>query len=129
EFEARYGQRLWQCDLDRYQALSKVEPFQRATAGLHGWITGRRRGQSQTRAELLLVEDGEQLKINPLARWSRSDVWRYLLAHEVPYNPLHDRGYPSIGDEPLTTAVGDGEPERAGRWRGLDRTECGIHLI
>lgn len=130
EFEARYGERLWERDLDRYQELSKVEPFRRATAELDAVITGRRREQAETRAELPIVESGgDQLKINPLVGWSRSDVWRYLLDNGIPYNPLHDRGFPSIGDAPLTTAVGEGESERAGRWRGSDRTECGIHLV
>lgn len=129
EFEERYGPRLWERDLDRYQDVSKVEPFRRATEAFDGWFTGRRRHQSQTRADLPVIEPGEKLKVNPLATWSKGDVWRFILDNDIPYNPLHDRGYPSIGDEPLTTAVGDGEDERAGRWRGLDRTECGIHTV
>jgi len=127
-FEARYGPRLWERDLDRYQEFSKVEPFRRATAGLAGWITGRRREQAATRATLPLVEGGPQLRFNPLAGWSSTEVWRFIHEREIPYNRLHERGYASIGDEPLTTAVEDGEQERAGRWRGTGRTECGIHL-
>lgn len=127
EFEERYGERLWERDLDRYQELAKVEPFQRATAGLDAWFTGRRREQSDTRASLRIVEPGDQVRINPLAEWSKGEVWNYILDYEIPYNPLHDQGYASIGDEPLTTAVGAEESERAGRWRGLGRTECGIH--
>jgi phosphoadenosine phosphosulfate reductase len=127
EFEALHGPELWRRDLDLYQQVAKVEPFQRATAALDGWITGRRREQSNTRSDLPLVEAGPQLRINPLAAWTKTDVWRYILDHEIPYNPLHDRGYASIGDEPLTTPVAPGEDERAGRWRGSDRTECGIH--
>ncbi len=129
EFEARYGERLWERDLDLYQQVTKVEPFQRATAEFDGWFTGRRREQSETRAHLPIVEPGEKVKINPLAGWSRGQVWGFILANEIPYNPLHDRGYPSIGDEPLTTPVDGGESERAGRWRGSARTECGIHLV
>lgn len=127
EIEARYGPRLWERDLARYQELTKVEPFRRATVELDGWITGRRRDQSATRTALPVVEDGEQIRINPLAGWSRTQVWRFILDHGLPYNPLHDRGYGSIGDAPLTTPVSLGEDERAGRWRGSDRLECGIH--
>lgn len=128
EFEARYGPRLWERDLELYQKVAKVEPFRAATANLDAWITGRRREQSSTRAELPLFELGDRIRINPLAQWNRSEVWHYLLDRGVPYNPLHDQGYASIGDEPLTTPVGDGEHERAGRWRGRGITECGIHL-
>lgn len=128
-FEARYGPRLWETDLDLYQHVSKVEPFRRATANLDGWITGRRREQSETRAQLPIFEVGDRVKVNPLAGWSRGKMWNFILEQEIPYNPLHDRGYPSIGDQPLTTPVAPGEPERAGRWRGLGRTECGIHQL
>lgn len=128
EFEERYGTELWKRDLDRYQELSKVEPYRRAIADLDGWLTGRRREQSDGRADLPVVEDGPKLRINPLSSWTRTDVWRFILDRGIPYNPLHDRGYASIGDEPLTTAVEADEDERAGRWRGLGRTECGIHL-
>jgi phosphoadenosine phosphosulfate reductase len=69
-----------------------------------------------------------RIKINPLANWTRKEAWGYIVTHEVPYNELHDRGYASIGDEPLTTPVAQGEHERAGRWRGSQKTECGIHL-
>ncbi len=128
EFERIYGPELWRRDLDRYQAVAKVAPFQAATADLEGWLTGRRRDQSRTRDDLPIVEPGDQVRINPLAAWTRTDVWRTILENGIPYNPLHDRGYPSVGDEPLTTPVGEGEDERAGRWRGDARTECGIHL-
>jgi phosphoadenosine phosphosulfate reductase len=127
QFDGRYGPRLWERDLDRYQRVSKVEPFRRATRDFDAWLTGRRRDQARTRHHLPVFEGGEKLRVNPLAGWSRAQVWRFLLEHGVPYNPLHDRGYSSIGDEPLTTPVLPGEPERAGRWRGLGRLECGIH--
>ena len=129
KFEARYGPRLWERDLDLYQHVSKVEPFRRATANLDGWMTGRRRDQSETRAHLPVFEVGERVKVNPLAAWSRGRVWKFILDNDIPYNPLHDQGYASIGDAQLTTPVRPGEPERAGRWRGLDRTECGIHQV
>lgn len=126
-FEARYGPRLWERDLDRYQQVAKVEPFNRATGNFDAWITGRRRQQSETRAELPIAGGSPQVKLNPLADWNRTQVWQFILANNIPYNPLHDLGYASIGDMPLTTKVGEGEDERAGRWRGTARTECGIH--
>lgn len=128
-FEAVHGERLWERDLDAYHAASKVEPLERALVGVSGWISARRRDQSASREALPVLEGGSPLKINPLATWSRGDVWRYVHAHRIPYHPLHDQGYPSVGDEPLTTPVEPGEHERAGRWRGLGRTECGIHEI
>jgi len=128
EIEARYGARLWERDLDLYQQVTKVEPFRRATAELDGWITGRRRDQSSTRGELPVVQGGERICVNPLARWTRQDVWDFIRRHDLPYNPLHDQGYASIGDAPLTTPVRPGEHERAGRWRGSGKLECGIHL-
>jgi phosphoadenosine phosphosulfate reductase len=128
EIEARYGPRLWERDLELYQQLTKVEPFRRATAGLDGWITGRRRDQSATRGELPVLEGGERICVNPLARWTRQEVWDFIRLNDLPYNPLHDQGYASIGDAPLTTPVRAGEHERAGRWRGAGRLECGIHI-
>jgi phosphoadenosine phosphosulfate reductase len=128
-FEAKYGPELWKRDLDLYQRVSKVEPFLEATRDLDGWITGRRREQASTRDDLPLVQDGRQLRVNPLAAWKRSEVWRFIMDNQIPYHPLHDLGYASIGDEPLTTPISEGEHERAGRWRGLGRTECGIHLV
>ena len=127
EIEARYGPRLWERDLERYQQLTKVEPFQRATRELDAWITGRRRDQSGSRADLPVLEGDGQLRVNPLAGWSRQQVWGFIREHDLPYNPLHDRGYPSVGDAPLTTPAAAGEHERAGRWRGSGRLECGIH--
>ncbi|WP_155834639.1 phosphoadenosine phosphosulfate reductase [Leptolyngbya sp. PCC 6406] len=131
-FAARYGEALWEQDIAQFHYLTKVEPLQRALEeiGVTAWITGRRREQASTREQMPILErDGDgRLKINPLANWSRNDVWSYTLKHHVPYNPLHDQGYASIGDEPLTTRVNPGEHERAGRWRGSGKTECGIHI-
>lgn len=126
-FEALHGERLWERDIDRYQHHTKVEPFQRAIAGLSAYITGRRRDQSTTRADLDVVEFGNPIRINPLAAWTSEHVWAFIREHDIPYNSLHDAGYASVGDAPLTTPVALGEHERAGRWRGLDRLECGIH--
>lgn len=128
EIEARYGPALWERDLELYQQITKVEPFRRGTAQLDGWVTGRRRDQSATRGVLPVVEGGERICVNPLAAWTRTEVWDFIRRHDLPYNPLHDRGYTSIGDAPLTTPVRPGEHERAGRWRGAGRLECGIHI-
>jgi phosphoadenosine phosphosulfate reductase len=127
DFEREHGERLWERDVDRFHYLTKIEPMQRALEGVEGWITGRRRDQSSTRAQLPIVEIGEHVKVNPVAAWGRGDVWRFILDNDVPYNPLHDLGYASIGDEPLTTPIHLGEDERAGRWRGQSRMECGLH--
>jgi phosphoadenosine phosphosulfate reductase len=132
EFAAEYGEALWDKDIKEFHQLTKIEPLQRGLAELNtvAWITGRRRDQAPTRAQMPILEvDAEgRLKVNPLANWTRKESWAYAHEHNVIYNPLHDRGYPSIGDEPITTRVGEGEDERAGRWRGTGKTECGIHL-
>jgi phosphoadenosine phosphosulfate reductase len=114
--------------------IRKVEPLGRALLGKRAWITGQRRAQSSTRAELAVQEDDlahGMAKFNPLADWSESDVWDYIRANHVPYNALHDRGYPSIGCEPCTRAVQPGEDVRAGRWwwENPDSKECGLHLV
>jgi phosphoadenosine phosphosulfate reductase len=114
--------------------IRKVEPLNRALADNKAWITGQRRAQSTTRNELAMQEDdaahGMQ-KFNPLADWSEDDVWHYLRSHQVPYNPLHEKGYPSIGCEPCTRAIQPGEDVRAGRWwwETPDSKECGLHVV
>lgn len=129
EFERLHGERLWERDLDAFHRLTKIEPMERALEGVAAWITGRRRDQARTRAEMPYVEIGDRIKVNPLADWTRKDVWSFIHEHDVPYNALHDRGYSSVGDAPLTTPVLAGEDERAGRWRGQDRLECGLHTL
>lgn len=114
--------------------IRKVEPLGRALAGNKAWITGQRRAQSSTRAELHVQEDDAahaMTKFNPLADWSEQDVWDYIRANDVPYNALHDQGYPSIGCEPCTRAVQPGEDVRAGRWwwENPDSKECGLHMV
>ena len=115
--------------------VRKVEPLRRALQGRKGWITGLRREQSDSRGSVARVERDETagiLKFNPLADWTNDDVWEYLRAHDVPYNALHDRGYPSIGCEPCTRAVKPGEHARAGRWwweQDGAKKECGLHVI
>jgi phosphoadenosine phosphosulfate reductase len=114
--------------------VRKVEPLGRALAGNKAWITGQRRAQSSTRAELAVQEDDTahgMVKFNPLADWSEADIWDYIRANGVPYNALHDRGYPSIGCEPCTRAIQPGEDVRAGRWwwENPESKECGLHLV
>jgi phosphoadenosine phosphosulfate reductase len=114
--------------------IRKVEPLQRALAGNRAWLTGQRRAQSTTRAELLVQEHDAAHgleKFNPLADWSEDDVWQYIRTYAVPYNPLHDKGYPSIGCEPCTRAIQPGEDVRAGRWwwENPESKECGLHVV
>ncbi|AMG47614.1 phosphoadenylyl-sulfate reductase [Achromobacter ruhlandii] len=112
--------------------IRKVEPLKRALAGRGAWITGQRRAQSTTRGELHLEEDDATFglyKFNPLAEWREEDVWGVIRGLGIPYNPLHDQGYPSIGCEPCTRAIRPGEDLRAGRWwwESSDSKECGLH--
>jgi len=114
--------------------IRKVEPLNRALAGNKAWVTGQRRSQAATRTELPVQEDdvahGMQ-KFNPLADWSEEDVWHYIRSNTVPYNPLHDKSYPSIGCEPCTRAIQPGEDVRAGRWwwENPESKECGLHVV
>lgn len=115
--------------------IRKMEPLARALAGKKGWITGLRREQSNARAEVPLVDESDlaskdQLKFNPLAAWTQGDVWHYIAANAVDYNPLHDQFFPSIGCAPCTRAVSLGEDFRAGRWwwESEDAKECGLHV-
>lgn len=113
--------------------LRKVAPLQRALSDKKAWITGQRRAQSVTRASLPLIEWDHThniLKLNPLAAWSQKEVWEYLNSHQVPYNALHDQGFPSIGCAPCTRAIKEGEDVRAGRWwwESPENKECGLHI-
>jgi phosphoadenosine phosphosulfate reductase len=113
--------------------IRKVEPLRRALAGLDAWITGLRQEQSVTRSAVQVLEidhaHGGIIKVSPLASWSEQQVWDYVRRHDVPYNRLHDAGYPSIGCDPCTRAIGPGEHARAGRWWWEDpaQKECGLH--
>ena len=112
-------------------AIRKLEPFQRAIAGSAAWVTGVRREQSTARSAYLVSERDERYglqKISPLLDWSADDIWTYIRAGALPYNPLHDRGYPSIGCAPCTRAIEPGQDERAGRWwwENPDSRECGL---
>ncbi len=120
---------LHQADTDACCNLRKTRPLDEALQGFGGWITGRKRFQGGARAALPLFEkDGRRIKINPLATWSADDLKAYIDQHDLPRHPLVARGYPSVGCMPCTTRVGDYEDPRAGRWRGSEKTECGIHF-
>jgi phosphoadenosine phosphosulfate reductase len=130
EQAAAYGEALWARDPDRCCGLRKVAPLQRQLTGIDAWITAIRRDQTPARARAAILEhdaDSERVKVNPLLEWTSSDVWSFIHANDVPYNLLHERGYPSVGCMPCTTAVAADEDPRAGRWRGREKTECGLH--
>lgn len=127
---AQHGPALWATEPDRCCQLRKVEPLTRVLNGYDAWITGIRRDQSPTRANAGLIEWDSKfqlVKVNPLARWTWADVWTYIKVYEVPYNPLHDQNYPSIGCTHCTAPVAPGEDPRAGRWKTFAKTECGLH--
>jgi phosphoadenosine phosphosulfate reductase len=126
----RYGDRLWEREPDKCCGIRKVDPNRRALEGRSAWITGLRRDQANTRRTVNPVAWDHKFglyKISPLAHWDEKDVWRYIFKHSVPYNPLHDEGYPSIGCTHCTRAVAVGEDPRAGRWSGTAKVECGLH--
>lgn len=125
---------LYATDPDRCCGIRKVEPLARAIAGFDAWISAVRQDQSETRSTTDVVEyhevDGRPIvKVFPLARWSRADVWRYIRENRIPYHPLLDQGYSSIGCWPCTRPTRPGEAERAGRWSGTGKTECGLHTF
>jgi phosphoadenosine phosphosulfate reductase len=133
EYEALHGGPLYktnpnQCCFDR-----KIKVLRQAAAGRHAWMSGIRRDQSADRARAAIIGwDGKfnLVKISPLANWTKKDIWKRIMSESVPYNPLHDQGYPSVGCWPCTRAVLDGElDERAGRWSGTAKTECGLHTL
>ncbi|WP_417693595.1 phosphoadenylyl-sulfate reductase [Roseibium sp.] len=120
---------LWMTDTDACCHIRKVVPLERALEGFGAWISGRKRFQSRTRAKLDIfeIEDG-RVKVNPLADWSAQDILDYSRDHDLPAHPLVAQGYPSIGCMPCTSKVEPGEDPRSGRWRGQEKTECGIHI-
>jgi phosphoadenosine phosphosulfate reductase len=124
------GPNLWENDPDRCCHIRKVEPLVQALEPFDSWISGIRREQSLTRADAQRVEWSERYgvwKVQPLVDWDAKRVNAYIAVNEIPYNPLHDAGYPSIGCMPCTRPVVTGEDERAGRWADSDKIECGIH--
>lgn len=130
EQAAGHGEALWARDPDRCCELRKVRPLRFALEGYDAWITSIRRDQTGARGAGAWVEDDARfglVKVNPLLDWTAADVLAYVRRHDVPVNPLHARGYPSVGCVPCTTPVAPGEDARAGRWRGFAKTECGLH--
>lgn len=129
-YEAAHGGPVYRTDPDKCCYDRKVLVLHRVAKDFDAWASGIRRDQSLTRADTPIVRWDKKfglVKISPLAKWTRSDVWNRILAEQIPYNPLHDQGYPSIGCWPCTRAVAPGEDERAGRWTGTAKTECGLH--
>jgi phosphoadenosine phosphosulfate reductase len=130
--EEMFGPKLWSRDPDLCCRLRKLEPLKEEMTNLDAWITGIRRDQTEARAAARPVEwdaRWQLVKINPLVYWTRRDVWSFILKCNIPYNPLHNAGYPSIGCTHCTRAVQAGETERAGRWSGHAKTECGLHAV
>jgi phosphoadenosine phosphosulfate reductase len=130
-----FGPRLYERDPKMCCQLNKVIPFDRALRNYDAWMTSMRRDSAWTRKNTPIVsqtrfeDDGKRLvKINPVANWTRQDAWAYIKEHDLPHHPLYDLGYASIGCAPCTRLVFPGEDERAGRWSGLLKTECGIHV-
>jgi phosphoadenosine phosphosulfate reductase len=131
EQEARYGPELWRSNPDLCCYLNKVVPMQNALRKCQAWITGIRRDQSTRRASAQVVEfrDDGLVKINPLVTWTQQDVSRYVAFHDLPTHPLYGQGYRSIGCAPCTRPVASDEDERAGRWSGSEKNECGLHTV
>ena len=128
----RKGPELWLREPDECCELRKLKPLRATLAKYDAWITAIRRDQTPERAVAPVVGwDGRfgLIKVNPLVRWTFEDVRAYVRDHDVPYNPLHDQNYPSIGCIPCTSPVAPGEDPRSGRWRGKEKTECGLHLL
>ena len=133
--EAHHGPELWRRNPDACCRLRKVDPMREVLAGADAWMTGIMRSQSPTRARVGVVEEAPDygvLKVNPLATWDRPRVWEYVQANGVPYNELHEKGYPTLGCTHCTVAVPGSTPatySRAGRWAGMEKTESGLHLV
>jgi phosphoadenosine phosphosulfate reductase len=132
EYEASHGGPLYQTQPDRCCFDRKIKVLQRAAVGFDAWMSGIRRDQSPDRAKAPIVGWDKKfglVKVSPLANSTKPDIWRMITDHDIPYNPLHDQGYTSIGCWPCTRAVMLGEDERAGRWSGFAKTECGLHTL
>ncbi len=132
EYEEEHGGPLYRIRPDQCCHDRKLVPLRRAVAGYDAWVSAIRRDQTAHRAAAGVVQWDAKfnlVKVNPLLAWTKKDVWGFVLRHDVPYNPLHDQGYPSVGCWPCTRPVGDGEDERAGRWAGTAKKECGLHVI
>jgi phosphoadenosine phosphosulfate reductase len=132
EQRRRYGVELWLTNPDECCRIRKVVPLENALAGKQAWLSGIRADQTRTRAQTERVQWNDRfqlLKISPLLHWTNEQVWSFVREHDIPYNPMHERGFPSIGCWPCTTPVTHGEDPRAGRWRGRHKNECGLHAF
>lgn len=126
----KYGNKLWELQPNKCCEIRKMEPLKETLSGATAWISGLRREQSSSRAQTEFInvdEKFQSIKICPLIHWSWKDVWRYVSKYDLPYNPLHDQGYPSIGCEKCTVAAFTMDDLRSGRWQGQGKTECGLH--
>jgi phosphoadenosine phosphosulfate reductase len=132
QFEAQHGGPLYNTNPDKCCFERKLVVLRKAIENKTAWISAIRRDQSPDRARAAIVlwdKKFERVKVNPLANWTKQDVWKMISDHDIPYNALHDQGYTSIGCHPCTRAVMSGEDERAGRWSGTAKTECGLHTL
>ena len=132
EYEETHGGPLYKTNPNQCCHDRKIKVLHDSTVGMHAWASAIRRDQSPDRAQTPIVGWDKKfnlVKVSPLANWSKGDVWKMILDHDIPYNPLHDQGYTSIGCQPCTRAVLLGEDERAGRWSGFEKTECGLHSL
>lgn len=131
EQAAEYGSALWTRNPDQCCFIRKIKPLEDVLQGAPAWISGLRREQSASRKHTDFVNKDQRfksIKICPLIHWTWDDVWAYIKNNDLPYNELHDQGYPSIGCIPCTSRVTDSDDPRAGRWQGFNKTECGLHL-
>ena len=132
QYEAKHNGPLYVLNPDQCCKDNKLIPLKKAVVGYDAWISAIRRDQTKDRAQADVVQWDKKfqlVKVNPLLNWSKKDVWTFIFKHDVPYNPLHDRNYPSIGCWPCTRPVAPGEDERAGRWAGTAKKECGLHVM
>jgi phosphoadenosine phosphosulfate reductase len=132
QYEALHDGPLYKKNPDQCCQDRKIKVLQQAAVGMRAWMSGIRRDQSPDRAQAPIVGWDKKfnlVKISPLANWTKQDIWKLITAKDIPYNPLHDQGYMSIGCWPCTRAVLFGEDERAGRWSGTAKTECGLHTL
>lgn len=127
----KHGKSLWEREPENCCEMRKVAPLKQELEHIDAWVTAIRRDQTPQRADAGIIEWDTKFKIakiNPLVRWNKHDVWTHIKKYDIPYNPLHNLGYPSIGCQPCTSRVEEGEDDRAGRWRGINKTECGLHV-
>jgi phosphoadenosine phosphosulfate reductase len=132
EYEAEHGGPLYEMRPDQCCHDRKILPLRQAVVGYDAWISAIRKDQTQDRGRADVVQWDAKfnlVKVNPLLGWTKREVWGFILKNGVPYNPLHDKNYPSIGCWPCTRPVGEGEGERAGRWAGKVKKECGLHVM